>query len=196
MLVPVVVESTSKGERSFDIYSRLLRDRIVFLSGEVNDSQIQSCIAQMLFLESEDPHKDINLYINSGGGVCTSGVALIDLIGYLNCSTSTVIFGQACSMGSLIASSGTKGKRFMLPNARHMLHAASSGTQGSVIDMKVALNETMRINKLLTEIYAKNTGQPIEKLEQDMSRDFFLTAEESLEYGLIDEIISKRPPIN
>lgn len=191
-MVPMVVETTSKGERAYDIYSRLLRDRVIVIYSDVNDQMAASITAQLLFLEAEDPTKDINLYINSPGGSVLSGLQIVDCMNMISNDIVSYTMGQAASMGSIIASSATKGKRFMLPNARHLLHCVSSGNQGTAIDMKIAMAETLRLNTVLTNIYVKNTGQTFEKLEQDMSRDFFLSAEEAITYGLADEIVSKR----
>ena len=191
-LIPMVLEQTSKGERSYDIYSRLLRDRIIMLHTDVNEQSASVIVAQLLFLEAENPDKDINFYINSPGGSVIAGLSILDTMNFIKCDISTIVMGQAASMGSLLASSGTKSKRFMLPSARHMIHQVSSGTRGTAIDMKIALEETLALNKYLTEIYVKNTGQTFEKLEQDMSRDKFMSASESVEYGLADKIIVDR----
>ena len=190
--VPMVLEKTSHGERSFDIYSRLLKDRVIILDTEVNDHSASLIVAQLLYLESEDPERDILLYINSPGGSVTDGLAILDTMDLIKCDVSTIVLGSACSMGSLLASSGTKGKRLILPRARHMIHQVSSGTRGTAIDMKIALEETLKLNTMLTEIYVKNTGKTYEQLEKDMSRDFFMSAAESVEYGLADQIITKR----
>jgi ATP-dependent Clp protease protease subunit len=189
----MVIEQTSKGERSYDIYSRLLKDRVIMLHTDVNEQSASVIVAQLLFLEAENPDKDINFYINSPGGSVIAGLSILDTMNFIKCDVSTIVMGQAASMGSLLASSGAKGKRFMLPSARHMLHSVSSGTKGTVIDMKVALEETIKLNEYLTNIYVKNTGKSVEQLEKDMSRDFFLSAEESVEYGLADKIIDHRP---
>jgi ATP-dependent Clp protease protease subunit len=191
-LVPMVLENTSRGERSYDIYSRLLRERIVMLDGEVNSHSASLIVAQLLFLESEDPDKDISFYINSPGGSVTDGLAILDTMNFVRPDISTIVVGQAASMGSLLASSGTPGKRLILPHARHMIHQVSSGTRGTAIDMKIALEETLKLNTLLTEIYVKNTGKDYEQLEKDMSRDCFMSAEQAVEYGLADRVISKR----
>lgn len=191
-LVPIVIEKTSQGERSFDIYSRLLRDRIVVLNDEVNHYTAGLTVAQMLYLESENPDRDILFYINSPGGSVTDGLAILDTMQFIKCDVSTVVMGSACSMGSLLASSGAPGKRLMLPHARHMIHQVSSGSRGTAIDMKIQLEETLRLNQMLTEIYVKNTGKSYEQLEKDMSRDFFMDAQESIEYGLADQIVTKR----
>jgi len=190
-LVPMVVEQTSKGERSFDIYSRLLRDRIVMLHDDVNEHSASIIVAQLLFLESESD-KDIHFYINSPGGSVIAGLSILDTMRFIKCDVSTIVMGQAASMGSLLASSGTRGKRFMLPSARHMIHQVSSGTRGTAIDMKIALEETLKLNEYLTQVYVENTGKTYQQLEQDMSRDKFMSAQESVEYGLADKIISRR----
>lgn len=191
-LVPIVLEQTSRGERSYDIYSRLLKDRVILLEGEVHDQMANLIVAQLLYLESEDPARDINLYINSPGGSVTAGLAILDTMQFIKPDIQTIIMGHACSMGSLLASSGTKGKRFMLPRARHMIHQVSSGTRGTAIDMKIALEETLRLNKMLTEIYVENTGKTYEELEKDMSRDYYMDANESIAYGLADKILTSR----
>ena len=190
-LIPMVVEQTSKGERSYDIYSRLLKDRIVMLHDDVNEHSASVIVAQLLFLESESD-KDISFFINSPGGSVIAGLSILDTMNFIKCDLSTIVMGQAASMGSLLASSGTKGKRFMLPSARHMIHQVSSGTRGTAIDMKIALEETLKLNEYLTQVYVKNTGKTYEQLEQDMSRDKFMSAEESVAYGLADKIITRR----
>jgi len=194
-LVPMVVEQTSKGERAMDIFSRLLRDRIIMLDSDVNSHSVSLLVAQMLFLEAEEPDRDIIFYINSPGGSVVDGLSLINTMNYIKCDVMTVVTGQACSMGSLLASCGAKGKRFMLPFSRHMIHQVSSGTQGTAIDMKITLEETIRLNKLLTEIYVGTTGNSYDILEKDMSRDFYMTPEQSVEYGLADRIIASRNDI-
>jgi len=191
-LIPMVVEQTSKGERSYDIYSRLLKDRVIMLHTDVNEQSASVVVAQLLFLEAENPDKDINFYINSPGGSVIAGLSILDTMNFIKCDVSTIVMGQGASMGSLLASSGAKGKRFMLPSARHMIHQVSSGTRGTAIDMKIALEETLTLNKYLTEIYVKNTGQTFQKLEQDMSRDKFMSAHESVAYGLADQVITNR----
>lgn len=187
----MVVEQTSKGERSYDIYSRLLRDRVVILHDEVNDQTASIVVAQLLFLESESD-KDIHFYINSPGGSVIAGLSILDTMRFIKCDVSTIVMGQAASMGSLLASSGTKGKRLILPSARHMIHQVSSGTRGTAIDMKIALEETLKLNQYLTEIYVQNTGKTYKQLEKDMSRDKFMSAQESVDYGLVDQIITHR----
>lgn len=191
-LVPIVLEQTSRGERSYDIYSRLLKDRVILLEGEVHDQMANLIVAQMLYLESEDPSADISMYINSPGGSVTAGLAILDTMQFIKPDITTIVMGHACSMGSLLASSGTKGKRFMLPRSRHMIHQVSSGTRGTAIDMKIALEETLRLNKTLTEIYVENTGKTYEQLEKDMSRDYYMDATESVAYGLADRILISR----
>jgi ATP-dependent Clp protease, protease subunit len=191
-LVPMVIEQSSKGERAMDIYSRLLKDRVIMLHTDVNEQSASVIVAQLLFLEAENPDKDINFYINSPGGSVIAGLSILDTMNFIKCDVSTIVMGQAASMGSLLASSGTKGKRFMLPSARHMVHQVSSGTRGTAIDMKIALEETLALNKYLTEIYVKNTGKTYEQLEQDMSRDKFMSAADSISYGLADKIITTR----
>jgi ATP-dependent Clp protease protease subunit len=191
-LVPYVIEQSSRGERSYDIYSRLLKDRIIFLGDEVNDISASLIVAQLLFLESEDPDKDINLYINSPGGVITSGMAIYDTMNYVKCDVSTICVGMAASMGSFLLSGGTKGKRYALPNAEVMIHQPSGGTRGQATDIQIHADHIMRTKKKLNEIYAKNTGQPIERIQQDMERDYFMTAEEALNYGIIDKVFERK----
>jgi ATP-dependent Clp protease protease subunit len=191
-LVPIVVEQTAKGERSYDIYSRLLRDRIVMLDTDVNEHSASLIVAQMLFLESEDPDKDILFYINSPGGSVISGLSILDTMQFIKCDVSTIVMGQAASMGSLLASSGTKGKRLILPRARHLIHQPLGGAQGQASDMEIQVNEILRMKKQLTEIYVATTGKSYEQLERDMDRDNIMTAEESIAYGLADKIVSKR----
>ena len=190
-LIPMVVEHTSKGERSYDIYSRLLRDRIIMLHDDVNEHSASVIVAQLLFLESESD-KDIHFYINSPGGSVIAGLSILDTMRFVKCDVSTIVMGQAASMGSLLASSGTPGKRLILPSARHMIHQVSSGTRGTAIDMKIALEETLKLNQYLTNIYVENTGKTYEQLELDMSRDKFMSAQESVDYGLADRIITRR----
>jgi ATP-dependent Clp protease protease subunit len=194
-LVPMVVESTSKGERAFDIYSRLLKERIVMLNGPVEDYMSNLIVAQFLFLESENTEKDISLFINSPGGVVTAGMAIYDVMQFVKCDVATYVMGQACSMGSLLATSGAKGKRFMLPNARHMIHQPSGGARGQATDMAIQVEEILKMKKSLTDIYVKHNskGKSFEQLTADMERDKFMSAQEALEYGLIDKIIEKRP---
>ena len=191
-LIPYVVEQTSKGERSYDIFSRLLKDRIVFLGGEVTDDSANLIIAQMLFLEMEDPDADIMFYINSPGGSVTAGMAIYDTMQYLRCEVSKVCVGMAASMGAFLLAAGAKGKRKALPNAEIMIHQPLGGAQGQASDIAIHAEQILRIKKKLNEILAKNTGKPLEVLEADTDRDHFLTAEEARDYGLIDEIIAPR----
>jgi len=191
-LVPIVVEKTATGERSYDIYSRLLRDRIVMLDTDVNEHSASLIVAQMLFLESEDPDRDILFYINSPGGSVISGLSILDTMQFVKCDVSTIVMGQAASMGSLLASSGTKGKRLILPRARHLIHQPLGGAQGQASDMEIQVNEILRMKKQLTEIYVTNTGKSYEELERDMDRDNILTAEEAVTYGLADKIVTNR----
>lgn len=191
-LVPIVVEQTNRGERSYDIYSRLLKDRIIFLSDEVNDVTASLTVAQLLFLESEDPDKDISLYINSPGGSITSGMAIYDTMNYIKCDVSTICIGMAASMGAFLLSCGTKGKRFALPNSEIMIHQPLGGTQGQATDIKIHADRIIRIRKTLNEILSKNTGKPLEMIERDTERDNFMSSQEALDYGLIDKIIVAR----
>lgn len=188
-LVPTVIESTSRGERAFDIYSRLLKDRIIFLADEVNDVTASLVVAQILFLESEDPTKDINLYINSPGGSVVSGMAIYDTMQYVKCDVSTICMGMAASMGAFLLAGGTKGKRFALPNAEIMIHQPSGGAQGQATEIKIAAEHILKTKKKMNEMLAANTGQPIEVIERDTERDTYMTAQEALEYGLIDQVI-------
>ena len=192
--IPYVIEKTSQGERSYDIYSRLLKERIVFLNGEVNDTVSNSICAQLLFLEADDPDADISFYINSPGGVVTAGMAMYDTMQYIKPDVSTIVMGQACSMGSLLAQAGAAGKRKMLPNARHMIHQPSGGARGQATDMEIQVREILAMKKNLTEIYVKHNsaGKAYEQLVADMERDFFMSADEALAYGLVDEIIAQR----
>lgn len=190
-LVPYVIESTSRGERSYDIYSRLLKERIIFLGEEVNEVTASLVVAQLLFLESEDPTKDINLYINSPGGSVTAGMAIYDTMNYIKCDVSTVCMGMAASMGAFLLAGGTKGKRFALPNAEVMIHQPSGGAQGQATEIRIVAEQILRTKKKLNEILAANTGQPIEVIERDTERDNYMTAEEAVKYGLIDAVISK-----
>ena len=191
-LVPYVVEQTSRGERSYDIFSRLLNDRIIFLSEEVNDTTASLIVAQMLYLEAQDPDKDIQFYINSPGGSVTSGLAIYDTMRYIKCDVSTICIGMAASMGAFLLSSGTKGKRIALPNAEIMIHQPSGGAQGQVTDIQIHANRIAEIKKKLNEIMAENTGRSIEEVTHDTERDHFLTAEQAKEYGLIDKVIYQR----
>ena len=190
-LVPYVIESTSRGERSYDIYSRLLKERIIFLGEEVNDVTASLVVAQLLFLESEDPSKDINLYINSPGGYVTAGMAIYDTMNYIKCDVSTVCMGMAASMGAFLLAGGAKGKRFALPNAEVMIHQPSGGAQGQATEIRIVAEQILRTKQKLNEILAANTGQPIEVIERDTERDNYMTAEEAVKYGLIDAVISK-----
>ena len=188
-LVPYVIESTSKGERSYDIYSRLLKERIIFLGEEVTDVSASIVVAQLLFLEAEDPNNDINLYINSPGGSVTAGMAIYDTMNYIKCDVSTVCMGMAASMGAFLLSGGAKGKRFALPNAEVMIHQPSGGAQGQATEIRIVAENILKIKKRLNEILAANTGQPYEVIERDTERDNYMNAEEAKAYGLIDEII-------
>lgn len=191
-LVPMVIEQTSRGERSFDIYSRLLKERIVFLTGEVQDEVASLICAQLLFLESENPNKDIAFYINSPGGVVTSGMAIFDTMNYIRCDVSTLCIGQAASMGSLLLTAGAKGKRFCLPNARVMIHQPSGGFRGQATDIEIHAREILALRACLNNIYVEQTGQTLETIEKAMERDNFMSAEEAKAFGLIDEVVSKR----
>ena len=191
-LVPFVIEQTPNGERSYDIYSRLLKERIVMLNGGVNEQSCNSIMAQMLFLESENPEADILFYINSPGGSVTDGMAVIDTMNFIKCDVRTIVAGQACSMGSLLAASGTKGKRMMLPSSTHMIHQVLAGYQGQASDIELHTKETLRWKEYLNRHYSKITGQPYDKVVKDTDRDNFMTAEESVAYGLADEIIVSR----
>ena len=188
-LVPTVIENTSRGERAYDIYSRLLKERIIFLTDEVNDVTSSLVVAQLLFLEAEDPSKDINLYINSPGGSVYDGLAIYDTIQYIKPDVQTIGIGLQASMGAFLLSSGTKGKRVALPNSRIMIHQPSSGTQGKVTDQEITLRESIYPKQRLNEILSKNTGQDISKIEKDADRDYWMSAEEAKKYGLIDEVI-------
>ena len=192
-LVPMVVEQTAKGERSFDIYSRLLKERIIFLSGPVNDQVSSLVVAQLLFLESEDPKKDIYFYINSPGGLVTSGLAMYDTMQYIKPDVATLCVGQAASMGSLLLAAGAPGKRFSLPNSRIMIHQPSGGFQGQASDIEIHAQETINLKKRLNEIYVKHTGQKLSVIEKAMDRDNFMSPQKAKEFGLIDEVIEKRP---
>ncbi|AFL69586.1 ATP-dependent Clp endopeptidase proteolytic subunit ClpP [Sulfurospirillum barnesii] len=189
--VPVVIEKTGRGERSYDIYSRLLKDRIIMLSGEINDAVASSIVAQLLFLEAEDPEKDIYLYINSPGGVITSGFSIYDTMNYIKPDISTICIGQAASMGAFLLSSGTKGKRYALPNARIMIHQPLGGAQGQATDIEIQAKEILRMKQVLNEILAANCNQKLPKIIKDTERDFFMSAEESCTYGLIDKVLDK-----
>ena len=189
MLIPTVIEKSQFGERAYDIYSRLLRERIVFLAGPIDDDVANIVIAQLLFLQSEAPKKDISLYINSPGGYIHSGLAIIDTMNHLKCDVSTVCVGIAASMGSMILSSGKKGKRFILPNAEVMIHQPSGGAEGKASDIEISARQILKQRERLNKIFAKNTGQTLNKIEKDMDRDFFLDAEEAKKYGIVDKIL-------
>ncbi len=191
-LVPMVLEQTSRGERSYDIYSRLLRDRIVMLDGEVTQHSASLIVAQLLFLEAENPDKAISFYINSPGGSVTAGMAIYDTMQFIRPDIHTIVLGQAASMGSLLAMSGTAGHRFILPNARHMIHQPLGGASGQATDVEIQARELLRWKKVLTEIYVRHTGKSYDQLTQDMERDFFMTADEAVIYGLADKKITKR----
>ncbi|MFN4282011.1 MAG: ATP-dependent Clp endopeptidase proteolytic subunit ClpP [Alphaproteobacteria bacterium] len=192
-LVPMVVEQTNRGERSYDIYSRLLKERIIFMVGPVNDAVSSVICAQLLFLEAENPNKDISYYINSPGGVVTSGLAIYDTMQYIRPDVATICIGQAASMGSLLLAAGAKNKRFALPNARIMIHQPSGGAQGQAADIEIQAREILSLRARLNSIYATHTGQPIEKIEKAMDRDNFMTPEDAKAFGLIDEVFVKRP---
>ena len=187
--IPYVIEQTGRGERSYDIFSRLLNDRIIFLGEEVTDVSANLVVAQLLFLESEDPNKDIQLYINSPGGSVTAGMAIYDTMNYVKCDVSTICMGMAASMGAFLLAGGAKGKRFALPNAEIMIHQPSGGAQGQATDIQIVAEQILRTKKKLNEILAANTGKPLEVIQQDTERDNFMSAEEAKEYGLIDEVI-------
>ncbi|MDY0301786.1 MAG: ATP-dependent Clp endopeptidase proteolytic subunit ClpP [Trichlorobacter sp.] len=192
MYVPMVVEQSGRGERAYDIYSRLLKERIIFLGGEVNDQVADLIIAQMLFLEAEDPDKDIHLYINSPGGVVTAGMAIFDTMNYIKAQVSTICIGQAASMGAVLLAAGEKGKRFALPHARIMIHQPSGGSRGQATDIMIQAEEILRMKRELNQILANLSSQPVERIERDTERDFFMSAAESVEYGLIDAVMSRR----
>jgi ATP-dependent Clp protease protease subunit len=189
--IPYVIEQTSKGERSYDIYSRLLKDRIIMLSGEVNDQVASSIVAQLLFLEAQDPDKDIYFYINSPGGVVTSGFSMYDTMNYIKPDIATICIGQAASMGAFLLSAGAKGKRYALPHSRIMIHQPSGGAQGQSTDIQIQAKEIQRLKDSLNEIMAKNTGKTLKQVEKDTERDNFMSAEEALKYGLIDKVLAK-----
>lgn len=191
MVIPYVIEQTSRGERSYDIYSRLLKDRIIMLSGEIEDSMASAIVAQLLFLEAEDPDKDIYLYINSPGGVVTSGFSIYDTMNYIKPDVCTICIGQAASMGAFLLSCGAKGKRYALPNSRIMIHQPLGGAQGQATDMEITVKEILRIKENLNKILAANTGQKLAKIEKDTDRDFFMSAKEAAEYGIIDKVLEK-----
>lgn len=191
-LVPYVVEQTSRGERSYDIYSRLLKDRIIFLGEEVTDVAANIIVAQLLFLEAEDPEKDIHLYINSPGGSVTAGLAIYDTMQYIKCDVATYCMGMAASMGSFLLSGGAKGKRFAMPNSEIMIHQPSGGAQGQATEIQIAAEHILKIRQRLNQILAENTGQPLEVIQRDTERDNFMSAEEAKAYGLVDEVIKNR----
>ena len=191
-LIPIVVEQTSRGERAYDIYSRLLKDRIIFLGTPIDDIVANTVIAQLLFLEAEDPDKDIYLYVNSPGGVVTSGLAIYDTMNYIKCAVSTICIGQAASMGALLLAAGTKGKRYSLPHARIMIHQPMGGFQGQATDIEIHAKEILKLKETLNQILANHTGQPVEKISADTDRDFFMSGEDAKQYGLIDEVITKK----
>ena len=191
-LVPYVIEQTSRGERSYDIYSRLLKERIIFLGEEVNDVSASVIVAQLLFLEADDPNKDIQLYINSPGGSVTAGLAIYDTMQYIKCDVSTVCIGMAASMGAFLLSGGAKGKRFALPNAEIMIHQPSGGAQGQATEIQIHAKELLYTRERLNGILAKHTKQPLDVIEKDTDRDYFMSAEEALKYGIVDKIIEKR----
>lgn len=195
MLVPIVIETTNRGERAYDIYSRLLKDRIIFLGAPIDDVFANLIIAQLLFLEAEDPEKDINLYVNSPGGSVTAGLGIYDTMQYVKPPINTICLGQAASMGAFLLTAGTKGKRFALPNARVMIHQPLGGFSGQATEIDIHAKEILKIRERLNEIMAKHTGQSIEKIAHDTERDYFLSAEEAKQYGLIDEVISRPPKI-
>jgi len=191
MYIPYVIEQTGRGERSYDIYSRLLKDRIIMLSGEINDAVASSIVAQLLFLEAQDPDKDIYFYINSPGGVITSGFSIYDTMNYIKPDINTICIGQAASMGAFLLSSGTKGKRYALPNARIMIHQPLGGAQGQATDIAIQAQEILRMKEQLNKIMAKNCGKTPKQIEKDTERDYFMSSKEALEYGLIDEVLEK-----
>ena len=191
-LVPMVVEQSSRGERSYDIYSRLLEDRIIFLSGEINDGMANTIVAQLIYLEAKDMNKDISLYINSPGGSVSAGLAIYDTMQYIHCDVSTICIGLAASMGAFLLSSGTKGKRFALPNSEIMIHQPLGGAQGQASDIKIQAEHILRIKSKMTKILAQNTGKPEDVIERDTDRDNYLTADEALAYGIIDKVYEKR----
>ena len=192
-LVPMVVEQTNRGERSYDIFSRLLNDRIVFLSDEVNDTTASLVVAQMLFLEAQDPDKEISFYINSPGGSVTAGMAIYDTMQFIKCDVSTICIGMAASMGAFLLSSGAKGKRLALPHSEIMIHQPLGGARGQATDIQIQAEQILRVKRTMNEILAANTGKPLDVIERDTDRDNYMTAEQALEYGLVDKIIAKRP---
>ena len=197
-LVPIVLEQTSRGDRSYDIYSRLLKERVILLEGEVHDQMANLIVAQLLFLESENPEKDINLYINSPGGSVTAGMAIYDAMQFIQPDVTTIVMGQACSMGSLLAQAGAKGKRRILPNARHMIHQPSGGARGQATDMEIQVREILEMKRNLTNIYVQHNsaGKTYVELAKDMERDYFMSATQAVEYGLADQVLTKRVPVS
>lgn len=193
-LVPIVVEQTSRGERSYDIYSRLLRDRIIMLEGEIRDHTASLVCSQLLFLESENPDRAIQMYVNSPGGSVTAGMAIYDTMQFIRCPIHTIVIGQAASMGSLLASAGEAGHRYILPNARHMIHQPLGGASGQATDVEIQARELLRWKKVLTEIYVNHTGRDYDQLARDMERDLFMTAQEAVDYGLADRMLTQRDP--
>ena len=191
MVIPYVIEQTSRGERSYDIYSRLLKDRIVMLSGEIDDAVASSIVAQLLFLEAEDPDKDIYLYINSPGGVVTSGFSIYDTMNYIKPDVSTICIGQAASMGAFLLSCGAKGKRYALPNSRIMIHQPLGGAQGQATEIEIQAKEILRMKEILNNILSQNSGKDLAQVEKDTDRDFFMSAEDAVQYGLIDQVLQK-----
>lgn len=191
MLVPYVVDQTGNGERSYDIYSRLLEDRIVFISGEIDDASANTVVAQLIYLEAKNPEKDICVYINSPGGSVTAGMAIYDTMKYVKCDVSTICVGLAASMGAFLLAAGTKGKRFCLPNSEVMIHQPLGGAKGQASDIEITARHIMRTKKKMIELLSKNTGQPIKKVEKDVDRDYYMTAEEAVEYGLVDKVITR-----
>ena len=192
MLIPIVVEQSSRGERAYDIYSRLLKDRIIFIGEQVHDSMANTIIAQMLFLESEDPDKDINLYVNSPGGSVTAGLAIYDTMQYIKPNVATICMGQASSMGALLLTAGSKGKRYALPNSRILIHQPLGGVQGQATDIDIQAKEILKIKSIIHNILVKHTGQSLEKIARDTERDFFMDSNEALKYGIIDKVITER----
>ena len=195
MLIPTVIEKSQFGERAYDIYSRLLKERIIFLGGPIDDHTANIIIAQLLFLESEDPKKDVQLYINSGGGVVYSGLAIYDTIQHIKCDVSTICTGIAASMASIILSSGTKGKRFILPNSEVMIHQPLGGAEGQATDIEISARQILKLRAQMNKILSKNTGKPFAQIEKDVERDFFMTAEEAIKYGIVDEILKTKNPL-
>jgi ATP-dependent Clp protease protease subunit len=190
--VPYVIEQTERGERAYDIYSRLLKDRIIFIGSDIDDAVANTVIAQLLFLESEDPDKDINIYINSRGGIVTAGLAIYDTMQFIKPNVTTTCVGQAASMGAVLLAAGTKGKRFALPHARIMIHQPAGGMQGQAADIEIQAREMLRVKQILNEILVKHTGQTLDKIEKDSDRDFFMSGEQACEYGLIDQVITNK----